>query len=323
MYNPTTRLLAILELLQARGTVSGLELAQTLEVEERSIRRYIMMLRDIGIPIEGERGRHGGYSLRPGFRLPPLMFNLNEITAVIMGLSLMRDLAAPSLLAVESASAKIARVLPEELEHYADALCQSLVMDNVQLGTYRVSNEQIIAFSRAAHEQTCMDMTYRAAEGDLTERTIAPYGVVLHARTWYVPAYCYLRRDLRIFRLDRIEAFVPTQQTFTRPENFDARAAVLDSLARIPSTHTFEVLLHVSLATAQEIVPPSLAVLESVEGGQTLLRCYSDDPHWFARYLARLEVSFTVLSDEALREAMRVLAGELLSSMTPQIHHPE
>ncbi|HEX2908105.1 MAG TPA: HTH domain-containing protein, partial [Phototrophicaceae bacterium] len=64
MYNPTTRLLSILELLQSRGNLSAQELARILEVEERSIRRYIMMLRDLGIPIESERGRYGGYSLR-------------------------------------------------------------------------------------------------------------------------------------------------------------------------------------------------------------------------------------------------------------------
>src|SRR5688572_130704 len=114
MYNPTLRLLTILEILQSRGEVSGQELAQILEVEERSIRRYIMMLRDIGIPIEGERGRHGGYSLRPGFRLPPMMFNADEITAVMMGLMLMRELGSASSLAVESAAAKIERVLPFE-----------------------------------------------------------------------------------------------------------------------------------------------------------------------------------------------------------------
>ena len=78
MYNPTMRLLTILELLQSRSEVSGQELAQKLEVEERSIRRYIMMLRDLGIPIEGERGRHGGYSLQPGFRLLPLLYSTGQ-----------------------------------------------------------------------------------------------------------------------------------------------------------------------------------------------------------------------------------------------------
>src|SRR5689334_12250723 len=141
MYNPTMRLLIILELLQSRAEVSGLELAQKLEVEERSIRRYIMMLRDLGIPIEGERGRHGGYSLRPGFRLPPLMFNKDEITAVMMGLMLMQELGTGANLAVESAIAKIHRVLPAELRTSAEALANSLIFDDVSKGIDKIPHE--------------------------------------------------------------------------------------------------------------------------------------------------------------------------------------
>src|SRR5689334_5691765 len=115
MYNPTLRLLSILELLQSRGEVSGQELSRLVEVDERSIRRYIMLLRDMGIPIEAERGRGGGYALQPGFRLPPLMFNADEITAVTIGLMLMRELGSASALAIESATAKIERVLPADL----------------------------------------------------------------------------------------------------------------------------------------------------------------------------------------------------------------
>lgn len=312
MYNPTTRLLAVLELLQSRGTVSGQELAQMLEVEERSVRRYIMLLRDMGIPVEGERGRHGGYSLRPGFRLPPLMFNADEITAVIMGLMLMRELGSTSLLAVESAAAKIERVLPEELIHYAEALCQSLILDDVQLGTY--SGEHISLFSRATYEGYCLDITYQGAEGEITQRKIAPYGLVLHGRTWYVPAYCYLREGMRVFRLDRVRGITRTDQIFTRPADFDSRAYVLDSLARLPGAYCFEVLLDVGLATAQDIIPPSMAILENA-GGKTLMRCYSDDPHWFARYLTRLEMPFTVIESDELRDAIRGLAEELLVSL--------
>jgi predicted DNA-binding transcriptional regulator YafY len=314
MYNPTTRLLLILELLQSRGEMSGYELAQALEVEERSIRRYIMMLRDIGIPIEGERGRHGGYSLRPSFRLPPLMFNADEITAVTMGLMLMRELDFMSQLAIESATAKIERVLPEGLYASADALRQSLILDDVLNGTYAVSSKWIIAFSRAAHEQKCLNITYISADGETTQRLIAPYGLVLHMQTWYVPAYCHLREDVRVFRLDRVRAVASNEQMFTKPDDFDPKAFVLNSLACIPGTYRFEVLLHAPLATVQEYIPPSLAVLES-SGDKTLMRCYSDDPHWFARYLTRLEMPFTVLETDELRDALRALVDEILAAV--------
>ena len=78
MYHPTTRVLAALELLQVHRRLSGAELAARLEVDRRTVRRYITMLQDLGIPIDAEQGRHGGYRLRPNFKLPPLMFTEDE-----------------------------------------------------------------------------------------------------------------------------------------------------------------------------------------------------------------------------------------------------
>src|SRR5919206_1828063 len=92
MYHPTTRLLAVLELLQSRQRVGGAELARRLEVDERTVRRYVTMLRDLGIPVEAERGRHGAYRLRPGYKLPPLMFTDEEALAVVLGLLAARRL---------------------------------------------------------------------------------------------------------------------------------------------------------------------------------------------------------------------------------------
>ena len=90
MYHPTTRVLTILELLQAHQQLSGPELARRLEVSTRSVRQYITQLQDLGIPIEASYGCHGGYRLRPGFKLPPLMFNEDEAVALTLGLLLGR-----------------------------------------------------------------------------------------------------------------------------------------------------------------------------------------------------------------------------------------
>jgi predicted DNA-binding transcriptional regulator YafY len=78
MYSPSTRLLTVLELLQSYKQMGGAELAQRLEVDVRSIRRYIVMLQDMGIPIEAERGPYGAYTLMRGYKLPPLMFTDSE-----------------------------------------------------------------------------------------------------------------------------------------------------------------------------------------------------------------------------------------------------
>src|SRR5947208_998075 len=86
MYHPTTRLLTVLELLQSRGRIGGGELARRLEVDERTVRRYVTMLRDLGIPVEAELGRYGAYRLRAGSKLAALVLLDGEAVAVVLGL---------------------------------------------------------------------------------------------------------------------------------------------------------------------------------------------------------------------------------------------
>src|SRR5215475_10851991 len=130
MYHPTTRVLTVLELLQAYERLSGPELARRLEVDVRTVRHYITLLLDLGIPIEAERGRYGAYRLRPGFKLPPLMFTEDEAIALTLGLLAARRLgltaAAP---ATAGALAKVERVLPETLRARMEAVQQTLVID--------------------------------------------------------------------------------------------------------------------------------------------------------------------------------------------------
>jgi predicted DNA-binding transcriptional regulator YafY len=243
------------------------------------------------------------------------MFNADEITAVMMGLMLMHELGSTSRLAIESATAKIERVLPLELRVRTDALRGSLTLNDAEPGARAISSEWLAAFSLAAHAGKCLNITYVPAEGDTTQRMIAPYGLVLHAKTWYVPAYCYLREDRRVFRVDRVRAVTQSAQVFTKPDGFDARGFVLDSLARIPGTYLFEIVLHAPLLTVREYIPPTMAILESENAQNTLMRCYSDDPYWMARNLALLELPFTVRQTDELREAIRVLADDLLAGV--------
>ena len=111
MYHPTTRVLTVLELLQSHARLSGADLAERLEVDPRTIRRYIGTLKDLGVPVDSEPGRYGGYRLLPGYKLPPMMFTEEEALAIVLGLLVSRRAglgeAAP---AVEGALSKIDRV---------------------------------------------------------------------------------------------------------------------------------------------------------------------------------------------------------------------
>ena len=91
VYRPTARVLTVLELLQSHGRMTGAELAQRLEVNIRTVRDYIVMLQDLGIPVVAERGRYGAYRLRPGYKLPPLIFTEDESLALTLSLLLARE----------------------------------------------------------------------------------------------------------------------------------------------------------------------------------------------------------------------------------------
>ncbi|MCA9906225.1 MAG: HTH domain-containing protein, partial [Anaerolineae bacterium] len=127
MYHPTSRVLAVLELLQAHRRLTGAQLAERLEVNIRTLRRYITTLQDIGIPIDTERGRYGAYTLGVGFRLPPLMFTNEEALALEIGL-LAVDQATliDEGIAVESARAKLEHVLPDAIKRQVRALHESI-----------------------------------------------------------------------------------------------------------------------------------------------------------------------------------------------------
>jgi len=116
MYDPIMRVLTVLEILQARDHVSGAELAERLEVDLRTVQRYIVRLKDLHIPIDSSPGVGGAYRLRPGFRLPPLLLTNEEAFALSLGLRALRQIGLSAFApATESALAKLGRVLPDLL----------------------------------------------------------------------------------------------------------------------------------------------------------------------------------------------------------------
>src|SRR5207244_11434655 len=123
MYHPTSRVLTVLELLQSRPSITGPELAERLEMDVRTVRRYITHLQDVGIPVEANIGRYGGYRLRPGFKLPPLIFTEEEATALMLGLLASTWLASgQSAVAIERAVPNSSRVLPMRAAQRLDAV---------------------------------------------------------------------------------------------------------------------------------------------------------------------------------------------------------
>lgn len=310
VYSPASKLLTMLDVLQSRANVSAAELAERLEVETRSVRRYVTMLQDMGMPIEAVRGRYGGYRLRAGFKLPPLMLTEDEALAVTFGLLAARRLRlAGEVPAVEGALAKVGRVLPLALRERVRAVQETVALD-LDTPAYPPADGHLLTFSLAAHEGRCVRMLY-AAQGDdatgETERTLDPYGLVYHEGRWYVVGYCHLRDDVRVFRLDRVRRAQRVDETFTQPAGFDSLDFAIKRFAAMPDRWLVEAMLATPLEQVSRSVPPSFATLTETSTG-VLFRAYASDLDHTARFLVGLGCAFTVHQPPELLDALRHLA---------------
>lgn len=311
MYHPTTRVLTVLELLQSHREISGPEIADRLEVDVRTVRRYVTMLQDLGIPVEGERGRYGTYKLMPGFKLPPLMLNEDEALAVTLGLLVQRQMGlGVSGVAVEGALAKLQRVMPESLRARLRAVQESLVL-SVPSPDVRPSPDVVVNMSTAVVEGRRVEMRYRAFESQDTLRRLDPYGLVYRAGYWYTVGYCHLRDALRTFRLDRVQEITLLDEHFARPLDFDSLEMVERSIANTPGTWLVDVLLHTTLPEIQCMIPRDLANLEEEEGG-VKLRCYVQEINWFAHFIVGLPCDITIREPDELRAALRRVAARAI-----------
>lgn len=321
MYSPVERLLTVLNLLQARASITAAELAERLEVNARSVRRYITMLQDLGIPVEAERGRYGGYRLRSGFKLPPLMWTEEEAVAVTLGLRAAESLGfGRSQPGVASALAKVERVLPLHIQEHVQAV-QHVVTLHPETTSAQGTGMWVSALSTAAYRGQRAWIVYRSKEGEQTERTLDCYGLLHLEGQWYAIGYCHLREAIRMFRLDRILRVESREEYFTRPRNFDLLTYALQAIRALPSRWLAEVLLKATLDQVRRAIPLTYAALEERRNG-ILLRIYDDDLDGLARFLVNLGCPFVVIQPPELLEALEQLAARI-ADMVAQVRQDQ
>lgn len=315
MPHPTTRTLALLELLQARPGLTGAEIARRLEIDERTVRRYASRLVELGIPVVASRGRYGGYRLLPGFRLPPLMLDDDEATAVVLGLIAGRSLGLATTttgVAAESALAKLQRVLPASLRERVAAVESSLGLTLPPRGGRAPETAIVLSLAAAAHQRRRVRIRYGSYRGDASERSLDPYGLVVHGGGWYVTGHDHLRGEVRTFRLDRIIGASLTDERFSPPDDFDPVRTVTESLARVPYAHEVSVVFtEVTLAEVRRRIPPTVGELSELDSGGVLLRTRAEQLDGMAKMLAGLGWPFAIQRPDELRTAVRDLARKL------------
>jgi predicted DNA-binding transcriptional regulator YafY len=219
--NRTDRLLAIVLELQGKGRQRAEDLAETFETSKRTIYRDIQALCEAGVPLVSTPGR--GYALMEGYFLPPLSFNAAEATMLLLGSEVMaQNFDAQYRAAAESAGRKIAGVLPEPLRNEVRMLQSSIVF--VESGTKNKPDEQakLQQLRRAIIQRVRVRFRYQRRHGaqdedSATEREADPYLLAHVGDSWYLTAYCHMRKGIRRFRLERMDALTLLGQTFTRP----------------------------------------------------------------------------------------------------------
>ena len=311
MPHPASRVLAVLELLQSRGRISGPELAQRINVDVRTLRRYIVLLEELGIPITTDRGRHGAYMLVPGFKLPPMMFTDAEALALSMGLLAARSLGLHAgEPALASAQAKLERVMPDSLKRRLRAVETTVSIESPNALAMHANATTLMLLTHAAHATERVHLHYRSAQGEESERDFDTYGLGFRVGAWYAVGYCHLRHGVRGFRVDRIIETRPLPVRFTQPKIFDVLDWLNRSIATLPRAHRVEVLLHTDLAKARDAFSPAIGLFEAADDG-VLLRVRTDDLAWFARQLARVPFDFEIRTPQRLRKELLAHAARL------------
>ena len=257
MSRPASRLLAFLELLQSRPVVDGRAAATDLGVTERTIRRYAVALHDIGIPVDGQPGVGGGYRLRAGTRLPPLMLSDDEATAVAFGLVI----AERRGIAPGNALAKIMRVLPESLARRIERLRDEVTLIGEPSGAPPAASGTLLAIAEAVRRRRCLEIDYTRADGGASTRVIEPLGLVSRRGRWYVPAHDRRSGELRTFRADRVGRAAIGEPARPLEEGFDPAAHVLRMLARLPYEWRIEVRVAAPIDDVRRRVSPTLGEL--------------------------------------------------------------
>ena len=309
MDSPTTRVLTLLELLQSADERTGTDLADRLQVDARTLRRYVTKLKDLGVPVVSVRGRHGAYGLRPGAKLPPLMFSNDEAVALAVGLLFARRMGLSGANAgAGSAQTKLERVMPLALQTPLRAVGRAIQLDLAQPEGV-IAPDVLLALSTATTQHSRVRLHYGAGTG-ATQRALDCYGLAWRSGRWYAVGWCHLRGGLRSFRLDRITALEPMEFTFDPPPAFDVLRHLSVGLASLPRQHAITVLLKTTLEIAQARVFSALGVLVPRADG-VVLQAQADDLDWFARQLAALSFDFEVLEPAALRVALKDCAKRL------------
>jgi predicted DNA-binding transcriptional regulator YafY len=301
----SARLLRMLSLLQSRPAWTAPELAERLGVTDRTIRRDVARLRELGYPVDAEPGPFGGYTLGRGGSLPPLLLDDDEAVAVAIGL---RAAAEGGVVGVDEATAtalaKLEQVLPARLAARVRALHDA----TAELRTRdpsAVDAAVLVDLAQACRQGERLRLDYRDRAGHPSERLVDPSALVRFGPRWYLVARDVDRRAWRTFRVDRVEGVRTTGELVVLDDRPDPAALVAQGMAVGPYRLVARVRLAMPAAEALDLIPRTVGVHRADGPDATVVDVGGSDAAGMVRYLAGLAVPLEVLDPPEVRRGLR------------------
>jgi predicted DNA-binding transcriptional regulator YafY len=315
MGSPAGRVLSLLERVQAHPGLTASQLAEHLGVSERTVRRYVTTLQELGIPVEASRGMYGGHRLRPGFRMPPLMFTTDEAVAVTLALAVMRGPTPGADGSAETALAKLVRALPRGVsDRVGDVLAAVSPPTEGWLAAGIPDPGLLATLATGVVERRRCRLRHHSSHGTTTVREINPYGVAV-VRGWcYVHGWCHLRQARRSFRIDRVDRVDLLDVTFRMPEGLDVVVAVERSLALARSEWPVSLRVHAPLGEVEPWFPRYLGVCEALGPDVTRVRSSTSNLDYFVLRISDHPFAMTVEEPPELRAAFARCAQRMTAT---------
>ena len=308
-------MLSLLSLLQTHRYWSGEELSARLEVSGRTLRRDIDRLRDLGYAVDAVRGVRGGYQLRAGGSLPPLLLEDEEAVAIAVGL---RTAAAGSVGGLEETSVqaltKVIALMPPRLRRRMDALKTQTEAPGPWPSASTVDADTLTTLAQACRDDEPLQFRYTARGSDPTNRRVEPHRLVSLGRRWYLVAFDRDRQDWRSFRVDRITDPSQSGSRF-RPRALpaaDALTFVQAGIQQMPQRYAVRVRVAADARTVARAVG-QWGTVSPIDDG-CLLEMNVDSLEWPVMVLAQVGADFVVESPPELTEAVTRVAATFVRS---------
>lgn len=312
MGTPAARSLALLSLLQTRRYWSGAELAERLDVSQRTVRRLVGGLRELGYPVDSEPGARGGYRLAAGAHMPPLILDDEEAVALF---ACLRAGAVVPIDGIESITvsllAKLDQMLPGPLRRRVDDLRRSVDVLAAPVDAATIPAGSLSVLSRGCTDREEVRFPYVAGDGQETARLVRPYQLVAAGRRWYLVAWDVRRRDWRTFRVDRMGQPALAGVRFDPMElPADGAAEFLaERLRSLRPEHEATVVVHAPAAEVEATARWMQAELRSLGDDRTQLRLRAESDAWLASMIVMVAVAFDVELVEAPDEVRSRVTG--------------